>query len=110
MKRDVTQYDFTEAFKDMGRGDSFSYEGLKALYDHLEDLYDGAGSEEYELDVIALDCEYCEYFSALEAAQEYGHEPDEDHDEDEREEAAAEWLNEQTSVIAFNGGVIIQGF
>lgn len=45
-----------DRFKEMGRGDNFSYDGLDALYDYLEEL-----DENYELDVIALCCEYNEY-------------------------------------------------
>jgi len=111
MKRNVTQYDFTEAFRDMGRGDNFSYEGLKALYDYLLQYEEDAG-EEIELDVIALCCDYSEYDTALEAAQEYGFklDPEEELTDDEVEEVALEWLNDSTSVIVFDGGVIIRGF
>ena len=108
MKRNVNQYEFEDAFREMGRQDNFSYEGKKALYEWLEDMYEGMG-EEYELDVIALCCEYSEHDTALEAAEEYGFEPELGllH---EVEEAATEWLQDRTQVIVFNGGVIIAGF
>ena len=121
MKRNVTQYDFTEAFRGMGRGDSFSYEGRKALYDYLIQYEEDCG-EEIELDVIGLCCDYSEYGTALEAAKEYGFKlegpnpyastirPPKEDEEDEQEEVALDWLEERTSVIAFDGGVIIQGF
>jgi hypothetical protein len=49
----VNRYDFQDAFNKMGRGDQFSYEGLIALFDHLEFVEDNTG-EPIELDVIAL--------------------------------------------------------
>jgi hypothetical protein len=43
----------------MGRGDNFSYEGLRALFDYLEQ-YEEETNTPIELDVIALCCEYNE--------------------------------------------------
>ena len=60
MKSNVSMYDFERAFSDMGRQDQFSYEGKRALFEWLEDLSDDTGTE-YELDVIALCCEFTEY-------------------------------------------------
>ena len=57
----------------MGRGEQFSYVGLLALYDYLEQLGDDTG-EEMELDVIALCCEYAEYDSLAEFREDYGEE------------------------------------
>ena len=55
----VTEYTFTEAFRQV-RPENFSYEGLRALYQYLDDLSEDIG-EPIELDVIALCCEYSEY-------------------------------------------------
>jgi len=55
MKQTVYLGDFIKAFKDMGRENQFSYDGLEALFDMLE-RYD----DDYELDVIALCCDYTE--------------------------------------------------
>lgn len=46
---------FSDEFHRCGRGKQFSYEALQALYSYLEDL-----GEDYELDVIALCCEFSE--------------------------------------------------
>ncbi len=43
----------------MGRADSWSYEGLGALYDYLMETT--ISHKMLSLDVIALDCEFCEY-------------------------------------------------
>ena len=124
MKRNVTEHDFTEAFRDYGRQDNFSYEGLKALYEWFEEYEEDTG-EEIELDVIGICCDFSEYDTALEAAEEYGWEPSEDDledcEEDEIEDMAATWLQGRTSVIAvpaveyfgdrsFSGSVIVQEF
>jgi len=61
---------FTDAFRDMGRKDQFSYYGLKALFNYLEDLYEELG-EEYTLDVIALCCDYTEYDDIEEVINDY---------------------------------------
>ena len=109
MKTTVSAIDFIDAFRRMGRTDQFSYAALRALFDHIEEMEDGTG-EEYELDVIALCCEWQEFKTALEAAVEYGFDEGEDEDEDAREEAALDWLQEQTQVVDFDGGVLVMGF
>ena len=75
MKSNVTFSDFCDRFRDMGRNDSFTYAGKRALFDYLEELEDGCDTE-IELDVVGLDCEYSEHDTALEAAIEYGYEPE----------------------------------
>ena len=70
MKQTVTFTDFTDAFRNMGRKDQFSYNGLKALYDYLEELENDM-NEEIELDVIAFCCEYTEYENLAEYNQEH---------------------------------------
>jgi len=60
MKQTVYLSDFRQAFKDMNRQEQFSYDGLEALFNWLES-YDHMGDgSEYELDVIALCCDYTE--------------------------------------------------
>jgi len=114
MKQTLNAYDFERAFVTAGRKDQFSYDGLKALFEYLEDFEEDFG-EEIELDVIALCCEYSEYDSALECAKDYPffedlEDIDEDLDEDEKEEAALDYLRDRTSVIEFDTGIIIQSF
>jgi len=71
MIQTITKSDFTTAFHRMGRGNNFTYEGLSALYDYLEDYEDSTG-EQIELDVIAFCCEYNEYESLEEFQEDYG--------------------------------------
>jgi len=70
MKTTVSSYDFERAFTDAGRGTQFSYEGKNVLFEYLERLGDDCGTE-YELDVIALCCEYTEYENLAELQANY---------------------------------------
>ena len=70
MKQSINLHNFQEAFR-LCRPNNFSYEGLRALFEYLEALEEDIG-EEFELDVIALCCDYTEWES-LEAFQhDYG--------------------------------------
>ena len=73
MKQNINESEFRTAFHRMGRGEQFSYAGLSALYDYLEDYEESTG-EEIELDVIALCCEYAEYDSLADFREDYGEE------------------------------------
>jgi hypothetical protein len=98
MKTTVTKHEFREAFNNMNRSDNFTYEGLGALFDYLED-YEEQTDTEMELDVIACCCEFTEYADIEEVAGEY------DLDEDD----PLEDLRNNTLVIEMdNGGIIIQ--
>lgn len=52
-------YRFAEAFREAGRGEQFSREGLDLLYDYICQFEDDTG-EEVELDVIAFCCDFAE--------------------------------------------------
>ncbi len=71
MIQTITSSDFTTAFHRMGKGKQFSYEGLIALYDYLEQYEDDTG-EQIELDVIALCCDFTEYENLEEFQGDYG--------------------------------------
>ena len=59
MIKTISIYDFRDAFKAVGRGDQFSYDGLEVIFDYIESYEQDAG-EQTELDVIALCCEWAE--------------------------------------------------
>ncbi len=69
MKQSINEYDFRNAFIQL-RPDNFTYEGLTALYNHLEDLEQDTG-QEIELDVIALCCDFSEYENLEEYKKNY---------------------------------------
>lgn len=99
MKQSVNLYDFEQAFKDHERQNNFSYEGLKALFEYLENYEEDTGSE-LELDVIALCCEYSEYDSLEELQKDYS------------DIESIEDLEDHTTVIKIEGseGFIIQQY
>jgi hypothetical protein len=103
MKTTVYFNSFADAFRYHDR-DDFSFVGLCALFDYLEELERETG-DEYELDVIALCCDFAEYDTAEDAAREYGWTP-------EHGNSPLEWLQEQTHVIEIHGypQVIVKSF
>jgi len=60
MKNTINFYAFERAFEQCGRGNQFTKQGLKALFEYIEE-YEQDYGEEIELDVIALCCEFVEY-------------------------------------------------
>ena len=69
IKEEVTLSYFMDRFNEV-RPKNFSYEGLEALYNYLEQLSEDIG-EDIELDVIAICCEYAEYDSLEEVLKDY---------------------------------------
>ena len=55
MKQTINLYQFRDAFQRMDRANQFSYEGLELIYDYLEEC-----SPDFDLDVIAICCDFCE--------------------------------------------------
>lgn len=112
MKQTINEWDFLGAFKDWETyKDNFSDNGLRALYEYLTQYEESTGKE-LELDVVSICCEFTEYSSAIEAVKEYNGavEENKDFDEDDKEKAALAWLEDQATVIQFDGGVIVQNF
>jgi hypothetical protein len=70
MKQTVNEWDFIEAFRQAGREENFTREGLSALFKEFEDFEDSTG-EEIELDVIAICCDYTEYSNFAEFNADY---------------------------------------
>ena len=75
VKITVDESMFIQRFQDYGRMENFSRAGLRALFAHLTELEDY--SDEYELDVIALCCDFAEV-SVEEALRDTGCETIED--------------------------------
>jgi hypothetical protein len=120
MKTTVSFCDFCDRFRSYNRDSSFTYVGKRALFDYLESYEEDCG-EEIELDVISLCCDYSEFSTALEACQEMASEDEfnlseeefdalDSYDQEELEEKALEHLQDNTTVITFQGGVIVQSF
>ena len=105
MRQTVNKSQFRDAFSDMGRGDQFSYDALGLLYDYLEEV-----DEDFELDVIAICCDFSED-SIEDIASNYSIDLSELEDEDEKKEAVMEYLNNNTSVVGeTKDGIVYQQF
>jgi hypothetical protein len=65
MKISINKSEFRDEFARRGRKDQFSYEALGLLFDYFEDC-----EPDYELDVIAICCEFVE-MSDAEAREQY---------------------------------------
>ena len=90
MYQAINQYDFIQAFNSL-RPNNFSYDGLVALFDYLE-------GDDIELDIIGICCDFTEYNSF------------EDIQEDYQSIETIEDLYDNTLVLDFKGGIIIQNF
>ena len=99
MKQTLNMYDFERAFINMERNNHFSHEGLKALFDYIEQYEDDIG-EDFELDVIGLCCDYAEYDNLKEFQNDYS-----------KEYESIEDIENETVVIPIdNDSFIIQQF
>ena len=92
----------------------WSAAGARALVEYLEQVEE-EGGERIEIDPVALRCEFSEYSSAREAAEDHGWDgTTDDADEDAAEEAALDWLRDRTLALVFDGrdasGVIVGSF
>jgi hypothetical protein len=115
MKITLTEWQVSDELKkDENAG--WSHEGAKALASYLCQMDEDSG-EDTELDVVAIRCDFSEYKSAVEAAENYSwefdgdaEEIDEDELEEEKEESALQFLQDRTQVIEFDDGIIIAQF
>ncbi len=94
MKATVYFSVFYDAFQAI-RPDNFSRAGLVALFDYLED-YEYNTGEELTFDVISLCCDFSEYESMARVMEAY--------------DMSEDGIHDNTTVIEFDGGVIIQAF
>lgn len=96
---------FRDQFINSGRGDNFSYEGFKALYEYLEELSENIG-ENIELDPVAICCDYSEY-DLDDLKREYSYLiSDEDFDTDNLD-CWIELLQDYTTVLVVASETII---
>lgn len=139
----VEEYDeslFISRFEDYKRvstlenpNGNFTYKGLRALFEYLDDLHDEENP--LKLDVISLCCEFSEYKNLDEYLRDYGTEEqknklkefkkaretaekaefnDLELEEDNFKQEVEEEINDQTTLIKFeddlNEGFIIQNY
>ena len=83
---------FRDEFRQCGRADQFSYEAMGLLFDYFEEI-----DPDYELDVIAICCEYAE--SSLSEVAEYYDIDLEGLEGEARIEAVVKHLEDHTSIV-----------
>lgn len=114
MKQSINFSQFVDAFRAQDRYDSFGYNGLRILFDYLEQYEQDTG-EEVDLDVIAICCDY-NMMSFDDVAREYNidlaHLDAEDDDYEEQcEEVVLDYLNDNTMVLGqCKDGIVYQCF
>jgi hypothetical protein len=101
----------------------WSYDGAKALAEYLDDM-EVEMEEEMELDVVALRCDFSEFESLIDWANEYftidqlvetfpiASDPDADDyaDLDDCEEEIRDYIRDNGQLIEFDGGIIVSSF
>ena len=113
MKITVDNRLFKESFKAHGRRNQFSDEALNYLFDYYEELDESCGMET-ELDVIAICCDWTEYWDE-ELIDEYGYLLedevfDDDADDEDRVEAIINGLGDLTTIMRLPGSVVVENF
>jgi len=131
MKTTLNTHDITKALLD-DKYAEWSYNGAKALAEYLEEYEEECGVE-LELDVVALRCDFSEYTSLIEWAEEHfanfreefgidyinpvtGESEDQSVQDcdgyfhDETLDSIVEYIRERGQLIEFEGGVIVSEF
>ena len=85
---------------------AWSRGGAYALIEYLEEHEEESAPMEF--DHVAIRCDFKEYSSATEAAAYYDFTPEPGDDEETTEAEALKYLEDNTQVIRFDGGIIIQ--
>lgn len=104
MKITVNLSRFIDEFNESSRAGNFSYEGLVAIYEYLEQ-----DDDNYELDIVAICSEFCEdTFDGV--AETYGLDLSKLRSREDKIEAVKEFLEDNTTLVAHEdeGFVYIQ--
>ena len=97
----VTQSEFIDTFNQSElRKNNFSYDGLIALFEYLEDLEEDTG-EQINFDMVSICCDYSEYKNLEEFINDY-QDSTELHENLDYSEIISV-LREHTEVIEFEG-------
>ena len=98
MHQYVNEHTFKDTIRRL-RPNNFTWGGLSALFDYLEEYEEDTGSK-IEFDPIGICCEFSEYADFKEIQETYSSTDLED----------LEDLHEYTTVIEHDEGIIIQDF
>jgi hypothetical protein len=114
MKKTLTTYDIADALKQDDNA-NWSYKGAQALAEYLEQCEEDTG-EEMELDVVAIRCDFAEYQSLQEWAEDYFYDwkadlgIEESDDEDDIDGKIRQHIEDNGQLIEFDGGIIVSSF
>lgn len=108
MKITLNFYQFMENWPE-SRKEQFSYEALKAIFEEIERVEEDTAIET-EFDPIAICCEWSEYESALDAANDYTKVERFTGTLEEQEVAARAWLEDLTTVLGAGDKIVIRQF
>ena len=92
---------FRDEFRQCGRHTQFSYEATNLLFDYFEEI-----DPDYDLNVIAICCEYAEG-TVPQIADWYGLELPDYETEEEHQAAVLAYLNDHTSVVGVTPSGIV---
>jgi hypothetical protein len=108
MKTTVNFSEFRDSFQEI-RPDNFSYDGQRILFDYFEEFEESTG-EEFELDVIAICCDFSED-SFENIADLYGIELDENDDDDEKQQQVIDFLQSEGAYVGDSiNGIVYRNF
>lgn len=106
MKTTVNFSEFCDYFHKI-RPDNFSYEGLRVLFDYLEEIDNSCG-EESELDVIGLCCDFAESdWKTFAADYDSSIELDKTQSEDEQKVQVLDFLADQGALVGETDNSIV---
>ncbi len=115
MKTQIDKHTFINTFDQYGRGDNFTRAARVALFEYYEQLEEDLG-EDIEFDCIAICCLWSEYDTPEAWAEDCGYHPaswtsyPDDYDDDAKLEQITEYLQDNTQIIEFDGGILVQDF
>ena len=101
MKQTVNLSGFRDSFQKMDRANQFSYECLEWLFDHCEELEKDLG-EDYELDVIALCCDFTQS-----TYEDINRDYNLDLNDDNLNEGVIDYLEENTSIVNYDDATVL---
>lgn len=108
MKTTVYFSEFRDYFHEI-RPDNFSYQGLRILFDYLEEFEESTG-EEVEFDVIAICCDFSED-SYENIADLYGIELDINENDDEIKQQVIDFLQSEGAYVGDSiHGIVYRNF
>jgi hypothetical protein len=118
MKKTLTTYEIANALDEDQFG-GWTRPGAFALAEYLEDLEQDLG-EEFELDVVAIRCDFNEYTSLEEWAELYFYSSTSSYEdslgltenstEEDRNDCIREYILDHGQLVEFSGGVIVSSF